>query len=267
MKRIQIQKLLSIDGYWTINKHLAREYGFTATALLQQLIELQCQFFPKGDFYQQQDELANTLGISEKVLVSARKKLVEANLLIARRGYGAKYYYTVSLDNITKFFESEESEILEDTPMESSDSTKGNIPTLQKGTANRKKQKHKEIKQEELLDVPSVSIDTNVIVDKELEAKAKIFFKLVDMYPKNRIGNRQHGLKKFKELDIKEAMAAIKNVQRYLKTVDEPKYIKQLINYIDQQCWHEDYLKLEETKSITKSKTTKTFKADYDDID
>ena len=115
MKRIQIQKLLSIDGYWTINKHLAREYGFTATALLQQLIELQCQFFPKGDFYQQQDELANTLGISEKVLVSARKKLIEANLLIARRGYGAKYYYTVSLDNITKFFESEESEILEDT--------------------------------------------------------------------------------------------------------------------------------------------------------
>lgn len=259
MKRIDIQKLLSIDGYWTINKHLARTYGFHATALLQQLIELQCEFFPNGDFYQQQDELSNKIGISEKVLVSARKKLVEADLLIARRGYGAKYYYTVQLDNITKFFEVDESE--------SSNVTKGNIPKLQKGTANRKKQEHKEIKQKELLDVPSVSIDTNVIVDKELEAKAKIFFKLVDMYPKNRIGNRQHGLKKFKELDIKEAMAAIKNVQRYLKTVDEPKYIKQLINYIDQQCWHEDYLKLEETKSTTKSKTTKTFKADYDDID
>ncbi|CAB4134723.1 hypothetical protein UFOVP282_30, partial [uncultured Caudovirales phage] len=238
-------------GYWTINKHLAREYGFTATALLQQLIELQCQFFPKGDFYQQQDELANTLGISEKVLVSARKKLIEANLLIARRGYGAKYYYTVSLDNITKFFESEESEILEDTPMESSDSTKGNIPTLQKGTANIKKQKHKEIKQEELLDETSND-----------DIFGKMFFKLVDMYPKNRIGNRQHGLKKFKTLDIDQAKLALVNLKRYLKVAGT--YIKNLQNYITEECYTEAWLSLEETKAKRKDiNDTKSFSGQY----
>ena len=269
MKRIQIQKLLSIDGYWTINKHLARTYGFHATALLQQLIELQCEFFPNGDFYQQQDKLADKIGISEKVLVPARKKLVEAELLIARRGHGAKYYYTVLLDNITKFFEAEEteeSEISEGAPMESSNSTKGNIPTLQKGTANRKKQEQKEIKQKELLDVPSVSIDTDDIIDKELEAKAKIFFKIVDMYPKNRIGNRQHGLKKFKALDIKEAKLAALNLKRYLNVAGT--YIKNLQNYITEECYTEAWLQLEETKSNKNNITnTKTFKATYDDLD
>jgi len=44
---------------------------------------------------------------------------------------------------------------------------------------------------------------TNTIDD----AYGKIFFKIVDAYPTNRIGNRQHGLKKFKLLDICRAPA------------------------------------------------------------
>jgi len=256
MKRTEVQKLLSINGYWTINKHLAREFGFTATALLQQLIELQCNNFPNGDFYQQQDNLADKLGISEKVLVAARKKIVDANLLIARRGHGTKYYYTVQLDNVASYFEVDDAV--------DSNITKGDIPTLQNVPANIKKQIHKETKHKEVLDVPSVSINTNDVIDKEEEVKAKIFFKLVDMYPKNRIGNRQVGLKKFKLLDIKEALSAIKNVERYLKSIDDPKYIKSLLNYIDQQCWDEEYLKLEETKSKPKDITgTKHFSTDY----
>lgn len=254
MKRIQIQKLLSIDGYWTINKHLARTYGFHATALLQQLIELQCEFFPNGDFYQQQDKLADKIGISEKVLVPARKKLVEAELLIARRGHGAKYYYTVLLDNITKFFEAEEteeSEISEGAPMESSNSTKGNILTLQKGTANRKKQEHKEIKQKELLDETSND-----------DIKGKMFFKLVDMYPKNRVGNRQHGLKKFKDLDTEQAKLALVNLKRYLKVAGT--YTKNLQNYITEECYTEAWLQLEETKSKPKDITgTKEYDNNY----
>ena len=142
MKRTDIQKLLSINGYWTINKHLAKEFGFTATALLQHLIELQCTYFPNGNFYQQQDTLADTLGISEKILVAARKKLVNAGLLIARRGHSAKYYYTVELDNVAEYFEVDERSY--------SNMTKGNIRTLQKGATNIKKQEHKEKKQKEV---------------------------------------------------------------------------------------------------------------------
>jgi hypothetical protein len=116
-----------------------------------------------------------------------------------------------------------------------------------------------------ILDVPST---INGTINKEEEAKAKIFFKLVDMYPKNKVGNRQHGLKAFKKLDIKEAMTAIKNVDRYLRTVNEPKFVKSLLNYLDQECWSEEYLNLEETKNRPKNITnTKTFKATYDDID
>jgi DNA-binding Lrp family transcriptional regulator len=253
MKRLDIQKILSIDGYWTVNKHLAKEYGFTATILLQQLIELQCEYFKDGDFYQQQDQLAEKLGISEKVLVAARKKLVDANLLVARRGYLAKYYYTVLLDNITAIFEVDDS----DSPKV----TKGNIPKLQKVSANRKKQEQKETKQKEVLDVPSQTPDIDPIDD----IKAKIFFRIVDAYPQNRIGNRQHGLKKFKKLDINQAKLAATNLTRYLKSIDI-QYAKSLQNYITEACYTEGWLKANE-KTTTKDQkiNTKTFKTNYNE--
>jgi len=246
MKRIDVQKLLSIDGYWTVNKHLAKKFGFTATILLQQLIELQCEYFKEGDFFQQQDKLAEKLGVSEKVLVAARKKLVLANLLIARRGHGAKYYYTVLLDNITEMFELD--------IMESSKVTKGRVPTLQKVPAYSKKQEQKETKQKEVLDVSS-----------DDDIKGKIFFRIADAYPKNRIGNRQHGLKKFKALDIKEAKLAATNLKRYLKCAGQ--YIKSLKKYIAEECYSEEWLEPAETKTNKSDITnTKTFKGDYDEL-
>ena len=116
------------------------------------------------------------------------------------------------------------------------------------------------------LDVASVDIDTNKVIDIEEEAKAKIFFKIVDMYPKNRIGNRQHGLKKFKALDINQAKLAALNLKRYLKVAGT--YTKNLQNYITEECYTEAWLQLEETKSNNKDITnTKIFKATYDDLD
>lgn len=256
MKRIQIQKLLSIDGYWTINKHLAKMYGYTATVLLQQLIELQCEYFPNGDFYQQQDELAKKLGITEKVLVNARKKLTDGKdnpiVLIARRGHGAKYYYTVLLDNITELFESYNSE--------SSNITKGHIRKEQISTANRKKQEQKEIIQKEVLDVPSVDNDIK-------DWYGRVYFRIVNAYPKNRIGNRQHGLKKFNALTKEEAKLAALNLTRYLKVAGP--FVKQLQNYIAEQCFTEEWLQAEELNQKSKNKTnndTKTFEQDYDNI-
>jgi DNA-binding IscR family transcriptional regulator len=254
MKRTDIQKLLSINGYWTINKHLARTFGFTATALLQQLIELQCNNFPNGDFYQQQDNLAEKLGISEKILVSARKKLVETDLLIARRGHGAKYYYTVKLDNITEFFETDN--------MECSNTTKGNVRTLQKVPANIKKQKHKEIKHKELLEeVSSIDIDIN----KEDDIKGKIFFKIVERYPKNRIGNRQHVLKHFKKLSTQECKLSLVNLNRYLEHAGG--YVKSLSNYVTEQCYSEAWLQAEETNKNKKTDINKGFDTKHIDTE
>lgn len=251
MKRIDIQKLLSINGYWTVNKHLARKFGFTSTILLQQLIDLQFEYFPNGDFYQQQNELAKTLGITEKILVSARKRLVDNNMLIARRGHQAKYYYTVLTDNIIELFES--------TQEEPSKVTKSHIQTLQNVTANSNKQEQKEIIQKEVLDVPSIDNDIK-------DFYGKIYFKIVEAYPKNRIGNRQHGLKKFNTLTKEEAKLAAVNLKRYLAVVGS--FVKSLQNYITEQCFTESWLKAEEEIKVKKQNkiSTKTLNEDYDTI-
>lgn len=113
--------------------------------------------------------------------------------------------------------------------------------------------------------------NTNTIIDvpSDDDIKGKIFFKIVEFYPKNRIGNRQHGLRKFKQLDIDQAKLAARNLNRYLKIAGQ--YVKSLQNYIDQECYSEAWLSAEEkTKqkqnSITDNKT-KIFSGNYDDLD
>lgn len=99
------------------------------------------------------------------------------------------------------------------------------------------------------------------------DAKGKIFFKIVELYPKNRIGNRQHGLKKFKKLDIEEAKLALKNLNRYLDVSNG--YVKSLQNYIDQECFSEEWLKAEEETKANKANitnNTKKFNTNYDEF-
>jgi DNA-binding Lrp family transcriptional regulator len=101
---------------------------------------------------------------------------------------------------------------------------------------------------------------TNILdVPSDDDYYGKIFFKIVDNYPANRIGNRQHGLKKFKLLTKEDAKLAILNLKRYLDCVSEPRYVKTLQNYIIEECWSEAWLLAEETKN--KPKDTK-YKSD-----
>ena len=85
---------------------------------------------------------------------------------------------------------------------------------------------------------------TNILDD---DIKGKIFFKIVQMYPKNRIGNKQHGLKKFKKLDINQSKLAATNLKRYLKVAGQ--YVKSLQNYITEECYTEAWLSAEETNT------------------
>jgi hypothetical protein len=126
---------------------------------------------------------------------------------------------------------------------------------------------HKDDKHQELNNTKNK--DTNIDVPSDDDIKGKIFFKIVEFYPKNRVGNRQHGLKKFKQLDIDQAKLAARNLNRYLKIAGQ--YVKSLQNYIDQECYSEAWLTAEEkTKqkqnSITDNKT-KIFSGNYDDLD
>lgn len=93
------------------------------------------------------------------------------------------------------------------------------------------------------LDVPSVNNDIK-------DFYGKIFFKIVEAYPKNRIGNRQHGLKKFNTLTKEEAKLAAINLKRYLKVAGP--FVKQLQNYITEQCFAEAWLQAEELNQKSK---------------
>ena len=91
------------------------------------------------------------------------------------------------------------------------------------------------------LDVPS---DTDDIL-------GKIFFKLVDLYPKNRIGNK----------------LALINLKRYLTMSGA--YVKSLQNYIQEECYSEAWLAGEEetkNKKTTITTKSKTFTGNYDDL-
>jgi hypothetical protein len=115
--------------------------------------------------------------------------------------------------------------------------------------------------------INTTRINTNKVSDVSSvdDIKTKIFNKIVELYPKNRIGNKKEVLNKFKKLDIKEAKLAATNLKRYLKCAGQ--YIKSLKKYIAEECYSEEWLEPAETKTNKSDITnTKTFKGDYDEI-
>ena len=246
---MQLKKLISNNAHWAINKSLAKDIGLEATILLQHFIDLQSSFFQDGGFYQQQDRLLEDLPITIDYLRKATKLLVSRGFIsVVKKGIPAKNHYTVHDEYILSYLAgitSSTSEVsLEISKKDDKESIRDttntkNINTKNKETNNR------------VLDVPS-----------EDDIKGKIFFKIVELYPKNRIGNRQHALKKFKTLDINQAKLAAVNLKRYLKVAGT--YIKNLQNYITEECYTEAWLKPEETKSKPKDITnTKEFDTNY----
>jgi len=230
---MQLKKLLGTQAYWVINKDLANNIGLDATILLQHLIDLQEGFFKNGNFYQQQERILEDIPLKLKAFRNARKVLQDKNLITYKRGYQAKNYYTVLTDNVLKILgvdsNSSNSYSSNSSNSTSSNSSKSDSSISQTLIINNTNNK-----------------DTNID-----DVYGKIFFRIVDAYPANRIGNRQHGLKKFKQLDIEEAKLAASNLKRYLKVAGD--YVKSLQNYIDQKCFTESWLKAEEK---TKSKKT-----------
>tara|TARA_R110000822_G_scaffold65772_1_gene160905 strand:+ start:188 stop:928 length:741 start_codon:yes stop_codon:yes gene_type:complete len=106
----------------------------------------------------------------------------------------------------------------------------------------------------------------NMDVSSHDDIKGKIFYKIVELYPKNRIGNRQQVLKHFKKLSIEECKLSLVNLNRYLKHAGA--YIKSLSNYVTEECYTEAWLSAEEKNKSKKNdiKNTKTFTEDYDNI-
>lgn len=219
------KELLGTQAYWTINKKIANEWGIYPTLLLQHLIDLDEGFFKgmESGFYQQQKRMVKDLPMSITQLRNATAFLVDKGILNAKReGVPPKYHYSINYETL-------------DTLM-----FKGQLS------------KRLETSQERL--IIKDNNNTNNQDTKLDDVYGKIFFKIVELYPKNRVGNRQHGLKKFKALDIDQAKLALKNLDRYLNLAGE--YVKSLQNYISEECFSNEWLEAQqETKRKVKSKT------------
>lgn len=123
-------------------------------------------------------------------------------------------------------------------------------------------------------DTPIVTVDQDNITSNNKtsntnidDVKGKVFFKLVERYPANRVGNRQHNLKKFKELSIEECKLSLLNLDRYLEAAQG--YNKSLSNYIVERCFTEGWLLEQEKVNKTKKGSiieTKQFDNNYDNI-
>ena len=238
---MSLKKMIGLHAYWIINKELAKEIGIEATLLLQHLIDLREEFFKNGKpFYQQQKRLSADLGLSEYQVRGATKKLIEQEFIsVERKGIPPKYEFTILDENLYRFFNL----TYKDQKIE---------PIKVKKVDH----KHKELTEHKEL--------TNTNIDDVL---GKIFFKIVELYPKDRIGNRQHGLKKFQQLDIEKAKLALKNLDQYLNLAGG--YVKSLQNYIAEECYTEEWLSSAQRnktqiKSISNKVETKTFNTNYD---
>ena len=236
-----LKKILGTQAYWIVNKELAKKLGLGETLLLQHFIDLETLLADEGKpFYQQKDRILEKVPISKYKFTENTVRHYRSMILltIVKRGVPAKNHYTLSHDKIFNLLSTSQlpSSPLDDQPVVDKDN-------------NTKRLINKED-----------NIDDDIL--------GKIFFKIVELYPKNRIGNRQHGLRKFKQLDIDQAKLAATNLKRYLKVAGE--YVKSLQNYIEQECYSEAWLKAEEktkTKkaSITDNKT-KIFNTNYENF-
>jgi len=250
---MNLKQVLGTQSYWTINKTLAKELGLEATILLQHLIDLEENYF-KGEFWQTSESLQESIFLSKYIISKSIKVLedkgyieVENKVPNNSTKISKVYHFNIVKETISKAFNQQELNNLTDVSQNS-------LPTKVKKFNQVDKENNNKEKTNKVLDVPS-----------DDDIKSKIFFKIVELYPKNRIGNRQHGLKKFKTLDIDQAKLSAVNLKRYLTVAGT--YVKNLQNYITEECWSEEWLKAEETKKVNKNITnTKTFIQDYDNI-
>jgi hypothetical protein len=252
---MNLKQLIGNNAFFVINKQIMKKVGLEAALLLQHLIDLEDNYFKGIEFYQQVSRLIEDTTLSEHQIREAKRVLVDTGAIsIVKKGIPAKDYFIINHDAILVWF----NEPLEVKSETSKEQVQKNEPLEVKSETSKEQVQKMNHKDKE----------TNPILDEEEKKKTMIFYKLVDMYPKNKIGNRKHGLTAFKKLNLEQAKTALINLNRYLKTVNDSIYIKSFLNYIDQECWSEEYLKLEEAKSIKRGKDTKhNIPTNYNDID
>jgi len=101
MKQKGLIKQLLSHGSWTaINKPLMKKIGLDCAYMFQYLLDLQDNCF-EGEFFQQQERLAEEFGWTVYKVQTVTKQLVGYGLLsVIKKGLPAKNYYSINEDQV-----------------------------------------------------------------------------------------------------------------------------------------------------------------------
>ena len=198
MKKGLVKQLLS-QGSWTaINKPLMKKIGLDCTYMFQYLLDLQDNVFD-GEFFQQQDRIAEEFGWTVYKVQTVIKQLVGYGLMsVSRRGLPAKNFYSINdeqvvviLNNLTSILSSEN---LEDKTLQIDIhntvdiDTTGNTKMEELATPKSKHIEHTNSKQPNkniLKEQPNIKhTDTSQLIDSSfLEAgNGKVFVSIYDQF-------------------------------------------------------------------------------------
>jgi len=100
-----VKQLLSQGSFTVINKPLMKRIGLDCAYMFQYLLDLQDNCF-EGEFFQQQERLAEEFGWSVYKVQTVTKQLASFGLLnMARRGMPAKIYYSINPEQVIAFLD------------------------------------------------------------------------------------------------------------------------------------------------------------------
>lgn len=148
---MDILDILANDNYITLNKTLAKEIGLEPAILFGALSSYQ-RYYKDEEFYKEQDKIMEDTCLSEYLIRTATKKLVELNLVsVTKKGLPAKNYYKLNTTTVCKFLRTSgikndtTGDIKSDTTLNKNIEIKNNINnnTSSRCVTQRKEPKHK----------------------------------------------------------------------------------------------------------------------------
>lgn len=108
-----LERTLSKDAYWPINKHMVKQIGLEASLILQHIMELK-KVFKKNEIFQSQPEMAKELGITEYAIKNRVAELVKLGLIsVVKKGTPCKNYYSTNTEKIVELMENEVNELVD----------------------------------------------------------------------------------------------------------------------------------------------------------
>lgn len=233
---MNLKQLVGNSAFFMINKTIMKRVGIESALLLQHLIDIEDSYFKGIEFYQQVSRLKEDTGLSDHGIREAKKTLIKSGAIsITKKGLPSKDHFVLHHTAIQLWFESDTSTGLNITPLE----------------VQKLDRKDKESNKEKIN-------KTNISDDERL------LDKVIEKYPGN-VGSKTPILKALKLLSTEEKKLTLINLDRYQKAWAG--YHHNLRNYIEGKQFLDTELKKRETKSTPKGTTTKTFTANYDNID